>query len=373
MAKHRLMCPLPDTSCTSIPKHLETREVIESPHLMLPYRDVRNLPNRDTLTSSALGPSVPPPPSGEAIEHHRDGNSIWIDELLLLCDEVRQSLWKSHTLGPRREAIMGVLGEAVQGECNMRPRIRLRTIQITRLDKLLEDMVNPANHPATKPAQFRADVTIAESLQRQWRIRFGAPYRSLDAHRCKQLRRPSQSCMAVCFTHSIPEKAHDSHVVSKWQGLSENEGNEQFQVGYWWPHLACAHRDGLLCSPRDVLSAGQYGIPTLPLLWGSKTTLEASSPSIERVKFGRYRTPKDMCVPLISQVGGKIRILRGHGLESSFAPAAGIRYDGQYKILQYGQRREEEIYCLELTLKRCEGQVDVANLMCIPRPSQLDD
>ena len=45
----------------------------------------------------------------------------------------------------------------------------------------------------------------------------------------------------------------------------------------------------------------------------------------------------------------------------------------RYKILQYGQQRRDEMYRLELTLQRCEGQIDMAELMSIPRPSQLDD
>jgi hypothetical protein len=127
---------------------------------------------------------------------------------------------------------MAVLGEAVKGECNLGPTVDLRTIQVTRLDKLLEDMVDAANHPSTRTAEFKADVMIAQALQRQWRSRFGEPYIGLDAHRSSQLRRPSQSCLAVCLFTPKPEET-PAPGAGNWKGLSEREGNEQFQVGWW--------------------------------------------------------------------------------------------------------------------------------------------
>jgi hypothetical protein len=88
-------------------------------------------------------------------------------------------------------------------------------------------MLDPANHPAVKPAQFRADTMIAESRHRQWRIRFGKAYRSLDAHRCKQIQKPSQSCMAIHFVKPELEESHDPRVKKTLQGLSERGGNER--------------------------------------------------------------------------------------------------------------------------------------------------
>jgi hypothetical protein len=33
-------------------------------------------------------------------------------------------------------------------------------------------------------------------------------------------------------------------------------------------------------------------------------------------------------VPMLALLGAKVRLLRGAGLESVYAPAAGVRYDG---------------------------------------------
>lgn len=93
----------------------------------------------------------------------------------------------------------------------------------------------------------------------------------------------------------------------------------------WWLNLACAHRDGIVCSGREELSQAKYGIPTLPLLTGSEV---ADYPSAT-VTYTREGRMSDMCVPLMTELGKKIRILRGHRLKSPFAPQAGVRYDGQ--------------------------------------------
>lgn len=74
------------------------------------------------------------------------------------------------------------------------------------------------------------------------------------------------------------------------------------------------------------MSKGRYGIVTVPLLTGTEIVQWPAGTA----KYVREGTMRDMCVALISQVGTKIRILRGHLLKSPFAPKAGVRYDGQY-------------------------------------------
>ncbi|ODA78831.1 hypothetical protein RJ55_06215 [Drechmeria coniospora] len=93
------------------------------------------------------------------------------------------------------------------------------------------------------------------------------------------------------------------------------------------------------------------------------------------VKYTREGRASDMHVSLISQVGTQVRILRGCNLKSPLAPEAGIRYDGQYILRQYGQKldRETGLHRLVLILERVPGQILLDRLVMIPRPSQLDD
>lgn len=141
-------------------------------------------------------------------------------------------------------------------------------------------------------------------------------------------------------------------------------------------------------SNKEESSKGPYDVPALPLLKGAEEMLDAYT-----VKYSREGALGDMFVHLISQVGSRIRIFRGHQLRSLLAPQAGVRYDGlyvlisyrkcfianvelyRYRIRQYGHKLDvnTEVYRLELVLERLRGQRSMHDLRRIPRPSQLDD
>lgn len=139
---------------------------------------------------------------------------------------------------------------------------------------------------------------------------------------------------------------------------------------------------------QEESSKGPYDVLALPLLTGQEEMIDAYT-----VKYVREGEIGDMLVHLISQVGFRIRIFRGHELRSIFAPQAGVRYDGlyvlefhigqalansdsrRYRIRQYGHKLDvnTEVYRLELILERLHGQRPMYELRRIPRPSQLDD
>jgi hypothetical protein len=67
----------------------------------------------------------------------------------------------------------------------------------------------------------------------------------------------------------------------------------------------------------------KYGVCVLPLLSGREEIIEPG-----KVRYIREsERMKDMFVSLMSQTGKQIRVLRGHRLNSIYAPVAGIRYD----------------------------------------------
>jgi hypothetical protein len=110
-----------------------------------------------------------------------------------------------------------------------------------------------------------------------------------------------------------------------------------------------------------------------------------------RVQYTKESKLEDVPVSLISQVGSKIRILRGHRLKSPLAPNCGIRYDGlwvnsqsshafteiltRYSIRQYGHRVNQHsgLHRVVVTLERVGSQKPLEELGDIPRPSQIDD
>lgn len=91
----------------------------------------------------------------------------------------------------------------------------------------------------------------------------------------------------------------------------------------WWLHLTCAERDGIVARSLEKPTKGKYGMLALPLLTGHEELLAGGA-----VKYIREGGALDMHIPLISQVGRQIRILRGHSLKSIWAPESGVRYDG---------------------------------------------
>jgi hypothetical protein len=130
--------------------------------------------------------------------------------------------------------------------------------------------------------------------------------------------------------------------------LSDLEEDGHFEPGDWWLNLACAHRDGIVGSVKETLSKGRYDHAALPLMTGYENVWP------DKTEYIRLGNMAEMHISLMTLVGTSIRILRGHGLHSHFAPAAGIRYDGKYKIIQYGVVLKPHLgkYQLTLTLQR---------------------
>ncbi|CAM1505325.1 Fc.00g109620.m01.CDS01 [Cosmosporella sp. VM-42] len=291
------------------------------------------------------------------------------DDLLDLCDDVRASLVHNKSLNPRWEEAMDFLKTTLEDEHTGMDNIPLARIEYAHLDKLLCDIINPSNRPKPTPARFRDDVALAEILQKEWRARFRELYFSIGHDRYPNLTTTGRLRNVVFNNEST--SSLDPWKPTTAEELSEREGNLEFEPGHWWLNLACANRDGIVSSVRETPTRGKYGVTTLPLLFG-KEGVHAGSHICEFMKEGRI---SDMHVSLLTQVGNRIRILRGHRLESPIAPRAGIRYDGVYILRQYGQRYNEHtnLHRVRLTLERVADQRPIDQVLKIPRPSDLDD
>ncbi|TLS23041.1 uncharacterized protein PpBr36_06073 [Pyricularia pennisetigena] len=253
---------------------------------------------------------------------HQDGiqvnDTFWTAPALLkLTDSVRAFLVEHKSMGPREGELLAILNALLGMEAHgaAEQLIDIDAVRDARLDKLIEDLVDPYNQPAPPvPVNLVAARTAASSLQRQWTRRFRE---------------------------------------------------------MWWLNIVCAHRDGIVGTTAPIPTKGQYGITVLPLLSGRERRLRNGHSVYQRESF----QASDMHFTLMTQVGQQIRILRGCQLRSALAPVAGLRYDGLYKIVQYGQKLDEdtEIYRLALVLERVPEQMPLEELRSIPKPSQLDD
>lgn len=158
--------------------------------------------------------------------------------LLELCDKCRKSLQENNALGPRRNELVKILRTAVKSECAGAPTLSFNTINVCRLDKLLADILGVENRANQLPVQFRTDLQVAESLQRQWRARFRGNYFSLDHQRYVRLTGPGGRLEDMVFK-SVQEDANlpKSPRQDRWEArrssekLSECEGNDEFAEG----------------------------------------------------------------------------------------------------------------------------------------------
>ncbi|KOS21269.1 hypothetical protein ESCO_006774 [Escovopsis weberi] len=279
------------------------------------------------------------------------------------------SLVEERSLGAKSEEFTLFLKAVVKDECGSMPALEFATIRYARLDKLLSDIVNLANRQAAFYHQSRIDPSLSERLQRFWVARFRERYFNLDQSRYQTLAK----------TGRLRDVVFDETSGTDWQFwqagsyriLSELEGNRQFEPGHWWLNLACAHRDGIVGSIHESPTKGKYGVAALPLMTGREEICTTAG----TVRYMREAKLSGTHVALISQVGFQIRLLRGHGLRSPLAPKAGIRYDGLYKISQYGVKKipQSSLYRVVLTFERIPGQRPLHELIKIPRPSHLDD
>ncbi|GJC90171.1 hypothetical protein ColLi_13009 [Colletotrichum liriopes] len=292
------------------------------------------------------------------------------EELLELCDSVRMSLSQEKSLGPHADRIQGLLESALREELRHAPSLDFETLEYARLDKLLADILDPDHRPSPLPLRFRADMAVAESLQKMWRARFREQYFALDQVRQRSLSAGGEM-RDIHFTAAGMDPLESWTVRNSCRDpISELEGNQQFEPGHWWLNLACAHRDGILGTAVEKPTKGKYGVTALPLLTGREEHVRGNL--YRYVREGRL---SDMHVSLLTQVGTQIRILRGYRLKSTLAPQAGVRYDGLYTIRQYGNKLDAatDKYRLELLLEHVDGQKSLEQVQQVPRPSQMDD
>ncbi|KAK9419238.1 hypothetical protein SUNI508_01215 [Seiridium unicorne] len=329
------------------------------------------------LPFSRKSPS-PRTQSTESLQSDDSGEVGWDKSALLnMSDSVRAAIRHDECVGPDAGKLSTFLEAVLKDEERRHPTMGFEIIEHARLDKLLDEvlqfaeLMKAASHATELPLRFRVDVAHCKKLRVIWRHRFREQYMMIDQLRCAVMVKGGR-LKEVSFTSAV------TYNLGMWQTADSNlvgevEGNQQFEAGHWWLNIVCAQRDGIVGCPLERATSGRYGITALPLLTGREELVRRDGHHV--VKYIREGRSQDMHIPLISQVGRHIRILRGYRLKSIFAPQAGVRYDGLYIIRQYGSKLDEmtEIYRLELTLERVRDQKSMELVERLPKPSQLDD
>ena len=93
-------------------------------------------------------------------------------------------------------------------------------------------------------------------------------------------------------------------------------------------NLAAAHRDGIVGTQVENPTRGRFGYTAIPLMTGKEEDVEADRVTYVQEEKQQRKVPSLGDVPMLSLLGAKVRLLRGAGLQSAYAPTAGVRYDG---------------------------------------------
>ena len=96
---------------------------------------------------------------------------------------------------------MAFLGAEVENERRGLSTVDFEIISNARLDKLLTDMVDPANFPEPMPSRFIDDREFANKLQWLWTTRHRAQFLTLEQDRYRKLLKTG-GLSGLAFTNS---------------------------------------------------------------------------------------------------------------------------------------------------------------------------
>ncbi|KAL8730240.1 MAG: hypothetical protein Q9166_004217 [cf. Caloplaca sp. 2 TL-2023] len=137
-------------------------------------------------------------------------------------------------------------------------------------------------------------------------------------------------------------------------------------------------RDGIIDNLRYHITADNNVAYAIAMTQGNEANVSKDGSS------SYTPLPSDLgAFKLMTTINGeerrKIRVLRSWRLISSLAPAAGIRYDGLYRVTGYGVKlvpgsegnNDSWRYTFHLMRESCQDSMEKA--LAVPMPDQLDD
>ncbi|KAL8685033.1 MAG: hypothetical protein Q9224_006008 [Gallowayella concinna] len=175
-----------------------------------------------------------------------------------------------------------------------------------------------------------------------------------------------------------PETPAWTAVKKRTLGETHKEGHCGFKVGNWWLNGAAACRDGIIDNLHYQITADHRIAYAISMTQGNEENVSedgSSSYTPQPNDAGAFK----LMNTISSEERGKIRVLRSWRLQSPYAPAAGIRYDGLYQVTGYGVKlvpgsegkKDTWRYTFHLKREPCQAGMDKA--LAVPMPDQLDD
>ncbi|KAK4169346.1 hypothetical protein QBC43DRAFT_354590 [Cladorrhinum sp. PSN259] len=287
--------------------------------------------------------------------------------LLNLSDSVRASIKSNKTLGPDTEKLSAFLDAALEQEKRKINPLTFETIQFARLDRLVTEIRYLKNANPVQAVKEQADK--ADLLQQFWVARFKSRCWDIDNLRKAHLEKGGR-LQGICLSKAdwVVKNSHKSKKA------------DEFYVGQWWLNIACAHRDRIVNSDKNMATITPHKGCTIPLLGGREEVIH-----VNKTIYTLYSRPKSpLTWQLLFQVNKNVRILRGDQLRSALAPKAGVRYDGVWKLTNLspaklymdafnGYDPKRDIYETRFQLERINEQTSMGEVLKVPTPSQMDD
>lgn len=119
-------------------------------------------------------------------------------------------------------------------------------------------------------------------------------------------------------------------------------GNNGLLVGDWWPFQICALRDGAHGSLMSGIAGTMDTFAFSIVISGKYADLDIDCGNVVLYSDSKAKENTNAKRPNVSgsteamrrshRLGKPLRVLRSAGLESNWAPAVGLRYDGLYMI-----------------------------------------
>lgn len=216
-------------------------------------------------------------------------------------------------------------------------------------------------------------VTLADSILERWAYLYGP----LD-----QLRSPLYEEGGRLYGISRPEDLNRDLLLVKWiksRHISPNQarrsGSLGFKPGDWWINSLYAYRDGIIDSHNAAGGISYDARAAYAILMTETDELLALDASrftyrTRGTDAGRYRL-----TAATKAAREPVRVLRAHTLKSFWAPRAGVRYEGLYKIAGWSMvyNGTTRSWTYDVEFKRVETEEPMTNVLQRPIEEEMDD
>ncbi|KAF2148526.1 hypothetical protein K461DRAFT_248039, partial [Myriangium duriaei CBS 260.36] len=250
-----------------------------------------------------------------------------------------------------------------------RSRVSIEHIRYSRLHMAISCISNTATRWP------RLVIDEADKLLENWTTRYG-DIREIGI----VLYEEGGRLFGVCAPHDISKEV----LEVKWSrapgsrtasGFSRRHGDLGFKPGDWWINCMFAYHAGIIDSgiPSGRIISDRHGAYALVL--NGWDELDSPDPNAFTYKAKSNEPGRFRLTSATSASRQPIRVLRTHSLHSFWAPRAGIRYDGLYKVSGWSVRHSPttNLWTYAIHFQRLSSEPPMAIALRHPLAEEVDD